>query len=128
MLADYVMYWDPKSNKLFFPSFESLPVGRTFSDFRIRKFKPFRHLEGRYPRFKAVDITHFGTWGLFGFNEDEFLRKYIRKGKSPYRNATITERFRKFIKKHPELKDATFADATDCDGNSRVPRTAVITA
>lgn len=127
MLLDYIMYWDPKSNKLFFPAFGSVPVGRSFSDFRTRKFKPVEFLEGKYPRFEAVDIAHFGTWGLVGFNKEGFLRKYIRKGKSPYRDATIAERFRKYIKKHPELKDATFADAKDCDGDSGIPRSAVIT-
>lgn len=128
MLLDYIMYWDPKSNKLFFPTFDSVPIGRPFSDFRTRKFKPVEHLEGEYPRFKAVDIAHFETWGLIGFDRGEFLRKYIRKGKPPYRDATIAERFRKYIKKHPELKDATFVDKKDCDGDSGIPRSAVITS
>lgn len=130
MLADYKMYWDPKSNRLFFPKYETEPASISDHDdyaFNIERFKQSSYLESKgetYPTFEAVLMVVFGTWGLIGFSSSAFLEKYIRQGKSPYKTEKMTKNYQDFLELHPEFKEAEFA--TPDENGHGVPTQAIV--
>lgn len=131
MLADYKLYWDPKSNMLFIPDYDTKPIdGDTKDNFSVRRFRPFESLEkygNEYPWFEAVLICSFGTWGLVGIglmSVAERLRKYAksrRKRDRVFTQDRINRKFLEFTKEHPEFANTGF-DV----GKVRVPKSARI--
>lgn len=141
MLADYKFYWDPKGNLLFFPQCDTTRSdgADTTGDFEVHEFRPddahCPRISG-CPRFSAVLMFSFGTWGLLQFSDEriiEDLRKAIDACKtgermSLYRNKSTNVLFRKFVKDHPEIVDVGFAVDGDCAKRHGwgVPKTAVV--
>ena len=129
MLADYKLYWDPKSNLLFFPQYDTKPV-RGFAKkplFSVCRFRPYEGCGlGGYPWFEAVKIASFGTWGLltYGLRAKKIgkdLGKIIardivlamssrKKSDELFTNAKCNAAFREFAKANPSLRDARFAE------------------
>lgn len=118
MLADHKLYWDPKSNLLFIPGFETEAVGETQPrGFAIERFRPcdFITEEGyNYPSFEAVLLASFGTWGLMGYAYEELLKDLTRPEGPEFKDADVRANFRKFIEDHPEFKDTRFATEEEC--------------
>ena len=126
-MTEIKLYWDPKSNLLFFPDFETKPVKETKPrDFVVERFRPCDTLvgdEGDYS-FEAVYIARFGRWDVCGccFREST-LRKLVNYKDSGFQDADMRANFRKFVEDHPRFENTRFAtDEDDCV--SGVPMTA----
>lgn len=119
MLADYKLYWDPKSNLLFFPQYETELLEGDPKDpsmkFKVRKYKPDHSLEKYgYPYFEAVKIASFGTWGTFGWDEDSILKRLLSTINSDkdedefFAKKNDNALFREFAKAYPPFRNARF--------------------
>lgn len=118
MLADHKLYWDPKSNLLFIPGFETEADGETQPrGFAIKQFRQSHFLAEKgysYPSFEAVLLASFGTWGLLGYAYGEILKDLMRPNSLKFADKDVRANFRKFVKDHPELKDTRFATKEEC--------------
>lgn len=119
MLADYKLYWDPKSNLLFFPSYETELVEGSEKDltklFKVQKYRPIKSLEkDGFPHFEAVKIASFGTWGLMGWCKTLILKKLMSTIDSTkdedelFEKKAVNSMFRDFVKAHPSFRNARF--------------------
>lgn len=122
MLADCKLYWDPESNLLFFPEFETTRSdgADTTGDFDVHEFRPDCPGISGCPRFNAVMMFSFGTWGLL---PRERILGCLKKAVDAclagrrmrlYRDKSTNMLFRRFVKSSPEIGDARFAVAGDC--------------
>lgn len=118
MLADYKLYWDPKSNLLFIPTFETTGArGVHPRRFDIEKFRPCDFLAERgilYPSFKAVLLANFGTWGLVGYAHSEILKDFTRLNGPGFVDKGVRANFQKFVEDHPNFKNTRFATKEEC--------------
>ena len=133
MLADMKLYWDPKSNLLFFPEYETEPVegdDRKMT-FELRKYRPCSGcgLDG-YPWFEAVKIASFGTWGIMGWDEESIIYSLLKsvnttsKADEFYEKHAVNVLLRKFVKANPSFKRVRFAKKKEL--SSGVPKAARI--
>lgn len=118
MLADHKLYWDPKSNLLFFPAFETEAVGETQPrGFAVERFRPCGFIIEKgysYPSFEAVLLASFGTWGLLGYAYEEILKDFTRLEGPGFKHADVRANFRKFVEDNPKFKDTRFATKEEC--------------
>lgn len=128
MLADYKLYYCPKSNKLFIPGYETEPVsGKHSNRFPIEKFRPSSgcNFTKDYPWFEAILLCSFGTWGLMGWDNDGIIEKFTDEKNPPFKSKKTQCAFKDFIKQYPKFaKEVKFAKKTDCTDS--VPTTAII--
>lgn len=119
MLADYKLYWDPKSNLLFFPQYDTSLLKGDPKDpstrFKVQKYRPAFDLEKYgYPHFEAVLIACFGTWGAFGWTNEAILKCFIDTIDSDneedwfFAKNENNEAFREFAKANPSFRNAKF--------------------
>lgn len=128
MLANYKLYWDPKSNLLFIPGFETEADGETQPrGFAVERFRPCSYIteEGySYPSFEAVHLVSFGTWGLLGYPRSHILRDLTRPKGFDFAEQDMRNSFRKFVKDNPKFKDTRFAAKDECVDS--IPKTAIV--
>lgn len=127
MLANYKLYWDPKSNLLFIPGFETEADGETQPrGFAVERFRPCGFITEKgysYPSFEAVYITCFGTWGLLGYPRSHILRDLISSKGPGFTDQDVRANFRKFVEDRPEFRNTRFAAKEDCLGS--IPKEAI---
>lgn len=127
MLADYKLYWDPKSNLIFFPAFETEAVGETQPrGFAVERFRPCGFLAEkgyRYPSFEAVLLASFGTWGIFEFGYEDILKALTSPEGPEFKDADVRDNFRKFLTDNPKFKDTRYAAKEECVDS--IPRKAI---
>lgn len=143
MLADYKLYWDPKSNLLFFPQCDTTRSdgAKTTGDFNVHEFRPDDACCPRIsscPRFNAVLMFSFGTWGLIQYPEKRILedlrkavdecRTGVKTRLSLYKNKSTNVLFRKFVEANPDIADVRFAVDGDCAKRRGwgIPKTAIV--
>lgn len=127
MLADHKLYWDPKSNLLFIPRFETVAVGETQPrGFAIERFRPCDFITEKgysYPSFKAVLLASFGTWGLLGYAYEEILKDFTRPEGPGFADQDVRDNFRKFVEDNPKFKDTRYATKEECINS--IPKEAI---
>lgn len=127
MLANYKLYWCPKSNKLFIPGYDTEPVtaGNT-TEFIIEKFRPLQGCKiDHYSWFEAIHMVSFGTWGLMGHSNESIIKCLTDPKCRAFDSEYMADKLKEFIIKFPQFKEVTFATADDCvKGN--IPKTAVV--
>lgn len=114
MLDEHRLYWDPKSNLLFFPDFETEASCETQPrGFVVERFYPKENDD--YPSFEAVYLARFGRWDTCGccFRES-ILKKLVNFDDSGYQDADVRTNFRKFVEEHPEFRSTRFAAKEEC--------------
>lgn len=128
MLEEHRLYWDPRSNLLFFPTFETVSVGGAQPrNFAVERFRPCDALvgdDGNCLFFEAVFIARFGRWDTCGccFRES-VLKKLVNYEDYGFHDADVRANFRKFVEDDPKFKDTRFAAKDECiDG---IPKKAI---
>lgn len=126
MLADYRLYWDPRSNKLFIPAFDTKPVTPgNETEFVIDRFRPTHEGCRCRPWFEAVYMGSFGTWGLVGVSYTSIIKCFTDLKRNIFGSKDMENKRKEFMMKFPQFKEVTFAAVEDCvKGN--IPKTSVI--
>lgn len=127
MLEEHKLFWDPRSNLLFIPTFETVSVEETQPrGFAVERFRPCDALvgdDGNYS-FEAVLLARFGRWDTCGccFHEST-LKKLVNYKDYGFQSEDMRADFQKFVDAHPKFQNTRFATKED-DCVSGVPMTA----